>query len=52
MTRPIESINKMCEELSGEYIIGSLIKKVEDELWFDLFQEVHDFILSREGELY
>jgi len=41
-----------CKEISGEYMIGSLIKKVDDELWFDLFQEVHNYILNHEDEFY
>ena len=43
---------RFCREINGEYIIGSLIKKVDDELWFDLFQEVHDYILHHEDEFY
>jgi len=43
---------RFCKEISDEYVIGSLIKKVEDELWFDLFQEVHDYILKHGDEFY
>ncbi len=41
---------RFCKEVNGEYIIGSLIKKVDDELWFDLFIEVHKYILQHEDE--
>lgn len=41
-----------CKEISGEYIVGSLIKKVDDELWLDLFIEVYEYILKHDDEFY
>lgn len=41
-----------CEEINGEFVVGTMLKKVDDELWFELFKETHDYILNRAGEVY
>lgn len=43
---------RYCQEINGEYIIGSSLKKIEDEVWFELFNEVHNYIVKNEGDLY
>jgi hypothetical protein len=36
---------KYCYEDKGSYIMGASIDTISDEVWFDVFVEVHDFIV-------
>ena len=35
---------KYCFKHQSSYIIGASIHAIGDEIWFDLFEEIHDFI--------
>lgn len=34
---------------SGSYLMGASIDSISDNQWFDVFVEVHDFIVVRKG---
>ncbi len=38
---------RYCYAARGSYITGASIHKISDETWFDVFEEVHDFIVTR-----
>ncbi len=40
---------RYCYEDHGSYIMGASIDSISDEVWFDVFAEVHDFIVLRKG---
>lgn len=40
------------DDMEGDYLVGAEIMQSEDELWFDLFSKVHDFIRERIGKIY
>ena len=40
---------KYCYSDKGSYIMGASIDTISDETWFDVFVEVHDFIVVRQG---
>ena len=40
---------KYCYSDHGSYIMGASIDTISDEVWFDVFVEVHDFIVLRKG---
>src|SRR5512135_2352610 len=40
---------KYCYTDKGSYIMGASINTISDEVWFDVFVEVHDFIVLRQG---
>ena len=40
---------RYCYEAKGSYIMGASIDTIADETWFDVFVEVHDFIVMRQG---
>ena len=41
-----------CTEVEGNYIAGAEIDNVSEDLWFRVFEKVHDFIIDRAGGLY
>lgn len=43
---------KYCRPVSGSFEIGAEIETVADTTWFDIFMEVHDFIIARKGTIY
>ncbi len=43
---------KYCRPASGSFEIGAEIETVADATWFDIFTEVHDFIIERIGTIY
>ncbi|HEX9022017.1 MAG TPA: PilZ domain-containing protein [Nitrospirota bacterium] len=43
---------KFCLPREGSYEIGAEIEAAADATWFDIFTEVHDFIMKREGIVY
>lgn len=43
---------KYCNFREHAYFIGGEITSVENEVWFSIFEEVHDFIVSRTGDVY
>ena len=40
---------KYCYADHGSYIMGASIDTISDETWFDVFVEVHDFIVLRKN---
>jgi PilZ domain len=42
---------KYCYADKGSYIMGASIDTISDEVWFDVFVEVHDFIVLRKRSL-
>jgi len=40
------------EEPMGNYLIGVEIIETGDQVWFDLFSKIHDFIKERIGEIF
>lgn len=40
---------KYCYADHGSHITGASIDTISDESWFDVFVEVHDFIVLRQG---
>jgi hypothetical protein len=40
---------RYCYADRGSYIMGASIDTISDEIWFDIFAEVHDFIVLRKG---
>ncbi len=42
---------KYCYKDKGSYIMGASIDTISDEVWFDVFVEVHDFIVLRQGSV-
>lgn len=43
---------KYCKPGSGSYEIGAEIENPADATWFDIFMEVHDFVVARKGDIY
>ena len=43
---------KYCTPRSGFFEIGAEIETLTDATWFDIFTEVHDFIMKRKGVVY
>jgi hypothetical protein len=41
-----------CYQNGGSHIVGASIDSISDEIWFDVFEEVHDFIVQRQGTVY
>jgi hypothetical protein len=42
---------KYCYTDNSSHIIGASISTISDEIWFDVFVEVHDFIMLRKGSV-
>ncbi len=42
---------RYCYEDNGSYIMGASIDTISDGIWFDVFVEVHDFIVLRQGSV-
>ncbi len=42
---------RYCYEDHGSYIMGASLDSISDGTWFDVFVEVHDFIVLRQGSL-
>src|SRR5574341_1255237 len=43
---------RYCQPRGGSFEIGAEIEILADETWFDIFTEVHDFIIARKGAVY
>jgi hypothetical protein len=43
---------KHCRKKDNTFFIGAAIEKAVDTTWFDVFREVHDFIMQRQGKVY
>lgn len=40
------------DNAASDFIIGTEIIEIPDELWFNVFEKVHDFIRDRMGEVF
>jgi hypothetical protein len=40
-----------CYDDKGSYLMGASIDSISDNQWFDVFVEVHDFIVLRQGSV-
>jgi len=40
---------KYCYADRGSYIMGASIDTISDEVWFEVFVDVHDFLVLRKG---
>jgi hypothetical protein len=43
---------KHCEKENSTFFVGAAIEKTADATWFDVFREVHDYIMQRQGDVY
>lgn len=43
---------KHCLQKEGAFFVGAAIDTVADAFWFDVFAEVHDFIMKRQDDVY
>jgi hypothetical protein len=43
---------KYCKPGNSSFEIGAEIESLADEVWFNIFMEVHDFIVARKGDIY
>ena len=43
---------KYCKPGGNSFEIGAEIESLADEVWFNIFMEVHDFIVQRKGVVY
>jgi hypothetical protein len=43
---------RYCYSHEKGHIIGAYIEDISDEVWFDVFVGVHDFIVVRQGAVY
>lgn len=43
---------KYCKQKGERFLIGAEIEIIEDSTWFDVFMEVHDYIIPRQGNVY
>jgi hypothetical protein len=43
---------KHCEKENNAFFVGAAIEKAVDATWFDVFREVHDYIMQRQGNVY
>lgn len=42
----------VADDTSSDFIIGAEIEEIPDKLWFHVFEKVHDFILTRMGNVF
>lgn len=42
----------IADDTSSDFIIGAEIEEIPDNLWFHVFEKVHDFILNRMGKVF
>ena len=43
---------KYCKNYGQAFRIGAIIETVADATWFDVFVEIHDFIVQRQDSVY
>jgi len=43
---------KHCEKKNNAFFVGAAIEMAGDATWFNVFKEVHDFIMQRKGDVY
>lgn len=43
---------KHCQKKNNTFFVGAAIETASDQTWFNIFREVHDFIMQRQGGIY
>ncbi len=43
---------KFCRREADSFLVGAAIETIADETWFNVFVEIHDFILQRQDTIY
>ncbi|HSB33214.1 MAG TPA: PilZ domain-containing protein [Nitrospirota bacterium] len=43
---------KYCLTKEGSSLVGAAIDTVADKMWFDIFAEIHDYIVQRQDDVY
>ena len=43
---------KHCRRRGTTFLVGAAVETVADAVWFNIFLEVHDFIIARQGSVY
>jgi hypothetical protein len=43
---------KHCEKKDNAFYVGAAIETADNATWFNIFKEVHDFIMLRKGDVY
>ncbi len=43
---------KHCRKELDAFFVGAAIRTADDPTWFNVFLEVHDYIMKRQGEVY
>ncbi len=43
---------KHCRQSGTTFWVGAAVETVVDAVWFNIFLEVHDFIIARQGSIY
>jgi len=43
---------KYCNKKEQPFIIGAVIDRIADATWFNVFVEIHDFIVQRQDSVY
>ena len=43
---------KYCQPQDGSFLVGAAIDTVADAVWFEMFVEIHDFIVQRQDSVY
>jgi PilZ domain len=43
---------KHCEKKNNAFFVGAAIETAGDATWFNVFKEIHDFIMQRKGDVY
>jgi hypothetical protein len=43
---------KHCEKKNNAFFVGAAIETAGDTTWFNVFKEIHDFIMQRKGDVY
>ena len=41
-----------CTKKNSTFFVGAAIERAADTTWFNVFREVHDFIMQRQGDVY
>ncbi len=43
---------KHCEKKNNAFFVGAEVETAADATWFNIFREVHDFIMQRKDDVY
>jgi len=43
---------KSCKQDANVFLVGAAIETIADEIWFNVFVEIHDFIMQRQNTIY